>query len=203
MAARRNAARSAAPGRRRHRVRWRCQLYQAILERRPQRMIAQLKEMLVPSPIRRRVAAGELRFGWAGRRKSPATEVASQESWRQARLELEPLLKEQPDNDSLLGDLALVSMGLGDKSSAFAFAERAMAANPIDKDAVGGPVLARDSRPGRGAPGRERPCAGRLGEITFATLRWCNGGLPPLTPRFCGWIRCSIRCGTIRAFNSS
>ena len=117
------------------------QLYQAILERRPQGMIARLKEILgaQPDPTQG-LATGELRFwlGWA--QEIAGDQAASQESWRQARSELEPLLKEQPDNYSLLGDLALVSMGLGDKSSAFAFAERAMAANPIDKDAVRGPV---------------------------------------------------------------
>lgn len=104
-------------------------------------MIARLKEILgaQPDPTQG-LATGELRFwlGWA--EEIAGDQAASQESWRQARSELEPLLKEQPDNYSLLGDLALVSMGLGDKSSAFALAERAMAANPIDKDAVRGPV---------------------------------------------------------------
>ena len=36
--------------------------------------------------------------------------------------------------------LALTNAGLGDKAAAFAFAERAMAANPIEKDAVGDPI---------------------------------------------------------------
>jgi tetratricopeptide (TPR) repeat protein len=38
----------------------------------------------------------------------------------------------------LLGDLALTNMGLGDKAVAIALAERAIAANPIDKDAMNG-----------------------------------------------------------------
>ena len=40
----------------------------------------------------------------------------------------------------LIGDLALTMMGLGDKASALALSERAMAANPIEKDAIRGPV---------------------------------------------------------------
>ena len=36
----------------------------------------------------------------------------------------------------LIGDLALTNMGLGDKAAALALSERAMAANPIEKDAV-------------------------------------------------------------------
>ena len=74
-------------------------------------------------------------------------EAAAKESWRQARSELEPLLKEQPENDRLIGDLALTNMGLYDKAAAFALTERAMAARPIEKDAMVGPasieILAR------------------------------------------------------------
>src|SRR5206468_2241626 len=73
--------------------------------------------------------------------------AAAQESWRQARSELEPFLKEQPENYYLIGDLALVNMGLGDKAAALALSERAMAANPIEKDPSTGPwsleILAR------------------------------------------------------------
>src|SRR5262249_41303561 len=47
--------------------------------------------------------------------------------------------KEQPDNFNVLTDLALTNMGLGDKAAALAFAERAIAANPIEKDAISGP----------------------------------------------------------------
>ena len=71
------------------------------------------------------------------------TEVAgnhagAQESWQQARSELEPFLKEQPENLALIGDLALTNAGLGDKTAALALAERAMAAVTIEKDAVAG-----------------------------------------------------------------
>ena len=65
----------------------------------------------------------------------------------QARSELESFLKEQPENDLLIGDLALTNMGLGDKAAALALAERAMVSLPIEKDAASGPgpieILAR------------------------------------------------------------
>jgi serine/threonine-protein kinase len=83
---------------------------------------------------------GELRFwlGWA--QEVAGDHAGAQESWRQARSELEPFLKEQPDNLSLIGDLALTNMGLGDKAAALALSERAIAANPIEKDALEGPI---------------------------------------------------------------
>ena len=47
----------------------------------------------------------------------------------------------------MVSDLALTNMGLGDKAAALALAERAMAANPTEKDAIAGPapieILAR------------------------------------------------------------
>ena len=39
-----------------------------------------------------------------------------------------------------MGDLALINMSLGDKATAFKLIERQMAAVPIEKDAVSGPV---------------------------------------------------------------
>src|SRR5262249_28958792 len=66
--------------------------------------------------------------------------AAAQGSWRQARIELEPFLNEQLDNYELIGDLALVMMGLGDKATAFALSERAMKGVPLEKDAGDGPV---------------------------------------------------------------
>ena len=40
----------------------------------------------------------------------------------------------------IIGDLALTYMGLGDKAAAFKLIERAMAANPIEKNALLGPL---------------------------------------------------------------
>jgi TolB-like protein/class 3 adenylate cyclase len=123
------------------------QVYQAILERQPAPMIARLKEILAKPDPALGYMNGELRFwlGWA--QEVAGDHAAAQESWRQARAELETSLKEQPDNNSLMIDLALTDTGLGDKAAAFALAEQAMAINPIEKDAWTGPgmieILAR------------------------------------------------------------
>jgi TolB-like protein/Flp pilus assembly protein TadD len=123
------------------------QVYQAILERRPAPIIPRLKEILAKPDPALGYYNGELRF-WLGWAQEVAGEhVAARESWRQAHTELEPFLKEQPENYFLIGDLALTNMGLGDKAAAFKLIERAMAAIPIEKDAKNGPfpieILAR------------------------------------------------------------
>jgi TolB-like protein/Tfp pilus assembly protein PilF len=116
------------------------QVYQAILERRPEQIIPRIKEILDKPDPALGYFNGDLRFwlGWA--QKVAGDHVAAQKSWQQARSELEPFLKEQPENFNLLCSLALTNMGLGDKAAALALAERAIAANPIEKDAVGGPA---------------------------------------------------------------
>jgi serine/threonine protein kinase/Tfp pilus assembly protein PilF len=115
------------------------QAYQVILERRPAQIIPRLKEILAKPDPALGYINGELRFwlGWA--QEVAGDRAAAQESWRQARAELEPLLKEQPENFGLIGVLALTNMGLGDKAAALALAERAMAAVPMEKDALTGP----------------------------------------------------------------
>src|SRR5882724_396056 len=114
------------------------QVYQAILERRPAAIILRLKEILAKPNPALGYTNGELRFllGWA--QEVAGDHAGAAESWRQARSELEPFLREQPENYILIGDLALTNMGLGDKAAALALSERAMAANPIEKDAVTG-----------------------------------------------------------------
>jgi tetratricopeptide (TPR) repeat protein len=116
------------------------QAYQAILERRPEQIIPRLKEILAKPDPALGFYNGELRFwlGWA--QEVAGDHAAAQESWRQARSELEPLLKEQPENYSLIGVLALTNTGLGDKAAALALSERAMAALPIEKDTLLGPL---------------------------------------------------------------
>jgi len=123
------------------------QVYQAILERHPVPVIPRLKEILAKPDPALGYNNGELRFwlGWA--QEVAGDHAAAQESWRQARSELESFLKEQPENYLLIGDLALTNMGLGDKAAAFKLIEREMAAVPIEKDASDGPapieILAR------------------------------------------------------------
>lgn len=90
---------------------------------------------------------GELRL-WLGWAQAVAGDhAAAEETWREARGELEGFLKEQPENFVLIGDLALTNMFLGDKSTALALAERAMTVLPVEKDVVSGPypieILAR------------------------------------------------------------
>jgi TolB-like protein/class 3 adenylate cyclase/Tfp pilus assembly protein PilF len=116
------------------------QVYQAILERRPAQIIPRLKEILAKPDPALGYGNGELRFwlGWA--QEVAGDHAAAQESWRQARSELEPFLKEQPENIGLIGDLALTNMGLGNKAAALALSERAMAANPIENDTLVGPI---------------------------------------------------------------
>jgi hypothetical protein len=124
---------------------------------------------------------GELRFwlGWA--QDVAGDDAAAQESWRQARSELEPFLKEQPENYLLIGDLALTKMDLGDKAAALTLTERAMAVMPIEKDTIFGPIpieiLARVAARG-GKPDRAIAALQKLLSIPY------NGALPvgPLTP---------------------
>lgn len=116
------------------------QVYQAILERRPAEIIPLLKEMLAKPDPELGYNNGELRFwlGWA--QDVAGDSVGAQESWRQALSELTPFLEEQSDNYVLIGDLALVYMGLKDKAAALSMAERAMIVLPLEKDVVDGPV---------------------------------------------------------------
>src|SRR5206468_5641304 len=109
------------------------QVYQAILERRPAEIIPRLKEILAQPDPALGFYNGELRFylGWA--QEVAGDHAAAQKSWREARNELEPFLREQPENYHLIGDLALTNMGLGVKAAALSRAERAMAVILFDK----------------------------------------------------------------------
>ena len=158
------------------------QVYQAILERRPAPVIPRLKEILAKPDPALGYINGELRFwlGWA--QEVGGDHAAAQDSWRQARSELEQLVKEQPDNERLIGDLALTNMGLGDKAGALALAEQAMAVNPIEKDAVTGPmpieILARVAAQ-MGEPDRAVAALQKLLSIPYEGQLTAN---VPLTP---------------------
>jgi TolB-like protein/Tfp pilus assembly protein PilF len=156
------------------------QVYQAILDRRPASIIPRLKEILAKPDPALGYINGELRFwlGWA--QEAASDHAAAQETWRQARRELESFLKEQPENYTLIGDLALTNMGLGDKAAALAMSERAMAANPIEKDAMTGPfpieILARVAA-GLGEPERATSALQKLLSVPYAGV----AGNIPLT----------------------
>src|SRR5438094_1561367 len=116
------------------------QVYQAILERHPEQIIPRLKEILAKPDPALGYYNGELRF-WLGWAQEVGGDLpAADESWRQARSESESLLKEQPENFVVIGDLALINMGLGDKTAALSLAERAMRVIPLEKDALHGPI---------------------------------------------------------------
>jgi TolB-like protein/Tfp pilus assembly protein PilF len=159
------------------------QVYQAILERRPEQIIPRLKEILAKADPALGYINGELRFylGWA--QEVAGDHAAAQESWRQARSELETFLKEQPENFALIGDLALTNMGLGDKAAALALSEQAMAASPIEKDAMLGPasleVLARVAAQ-MGEPDRAIAALQKLLSIPYEGAFPAERG--PLTP---------------------
>jgi hypothetical protein len=127
------------------------QVYEAILERRPALIIPRLKEILTKPDPTLGYIYGELRFwlGWA--QDVGGDHAAAQETWRQARSELETFLKDQPENYQLIGDLALTNIGLGDKAVALALAERGMAVNPVEKDALFWAPFDRGPRSGGGA----------------------------------------------------
>jgi serine/threonine protein kinase/Tfp pilus assembly protein PilF len=158
------------------------QVYQAILERRPAPIIPRLKEVLAKPDPTLGYINGELRLwlGWA--QEVAGAHAAAQESWRQARSELEPFLRQQPENWVLIADLALTNMGLGDKGAAFKLAEQGMAALPVEKDAVAGPypieILARVSGQ-MGEPDRAIAALQKLVSIPCGTALGSNG---PLTP---------------------
>jgi serine/threonine protein kinase/Tfp pilus assembly protein PilF len=115
------------------------QVYQAILERRPAQIIPRLEELLSRPNSALGYYSGELRFwlGWA--REIAGDHAAAHESWLKGRDELESFLKEQPENYGIMRDLALINMALGDELAASNMAQRAMAANPIERDAIAGP----------------------------------------------------------------
>src|SRR5213592_2052205 len=158
------------------------QVYQSVLERRPAKIISRLKEILAKPDPALGYHNGALQFwlGWA--QDVAGDHAAAQASWRQARSELESFLKEQPENYSLIGILALTNAGLREKGAALALSERAMAALPTEKDAIVGParieIFARVAAQ-MGEPDRAIAALQKLLSIPYA------GPLPenvPLTP---------------------
>jgi TolB-like protein/tetratricopeptide (TPR) repeat protein len=157
------------------------QVYQAILERRPQQMILRLREILAKPDPALGYINGRLRFwlGWA--QEVGGDHAAAQATWRQTRSELEPLLNEQPENYSLIEILALTNAGLGDKAAALSLSERAVASLRIEKDALIGAVpiailarvAAQIGESDRAIAALQRllsiPCAGPLPENTPLT----------------------------------
>jgi TolB-like protein/Tfp pilus assembly protein PilF len=124
-----------------NRITLRIKIYQAILKRHTTELVPRIKEVWAkPDPTIGYINPEQhFWLGWA--QEVAGDHSAAQETWRQVRSEQESFLKEQPDNYRLMGDLALTDMALGDKTAALTLAERAVAANPIEKDAQLGPNL--------------------------------------------------------------
>ena len=179
------------------------QAYAAILQRRPKQMIARLQEILSKPDPAIGYFNGVLRWwlGWA--QEIEGAHGEAQESWRQARTELESFRNEQPENYSLIGYLALTNAGLGDKTAALALAEQAIAAIPIQKDTLVGPlpidILARVAAQ-TGEHDRALEAIEKLLSIPYAGPMSEN---MPLTPALSGSIQCSIRCGAIHGSKKS
>jgi TolB-like protein/class 3 adenylate cyclase/Tfp pilus assembly protein PilF len=117
------------------------QAYQGILDRHPGAIIARLREVLSNPDRSLGYNIGGLFFylGWleevAGDRN------AAEQSWRQARDELQPLQKEQPENYLLLAALTFSDAKLGNKEGAVKMVREAMRADAVSKDALAGPRL--------------------------------------------------------------
>jgi len=160
---------------------WEIQTYQAVLERQSAPIVARLKEILAKPDPEFGFYNGELRYwlGWA--QQVAGDHAAAQETWRQTRSELEPLLKEQPKNSELICVLALANAGLGDKVAALGLIEQALAARPVEKDVVNGPfsleVLARVLT----QTGETDRAIGILQQL-LATPYFCAFTNAPLTP---------------------
>src|SRR5437773_12226036 len=159
------------------------QVCQAILERRPAPIISRLKEILAKPDPALGYINGELRFWLSWAQEVAGDHAAAQESWKQARSELEPFLRQQPENWVLIGDLALTNMGLGDKTAAFAFVEKAIAVNPIEKRPLDGPgsieIVARVSAK-MGEPERAVGALQKLLSTPYESP--LNAANVPLTP---------------------
>jgi serine/threonine-protein kinase len=123
-----------------------------------------------------------LRFWLGWTQQVSGDRIAAYENWQQARRELESFLSEQPDNHILLGDLALTAMSLGDNAGALNFAERAMAALPIEKDAVRGPATIEFFARAAANAGQPERALAALERISSVPYAGALGPGAPLTP---------------------
>src|SRR5262245_26718525 len=161
---------------------WERRAYQAILERHAATIVSPLIDVLAQPKPGLGYQNGELRFwlGWA--QDLAGDHAAARETWQQASSELEPLLEEQPENYRLIGNLALLNSGLGNKTAALRFAKQAFAVLPIEKDAFAGPapleIFARVAARS-GEPDRAIAALQKLLSIPYESTLASS---PPLTP---------------------
>jgi tetratricopeptide (TPR) repeat protein len=115
------------------------QAYQAILEHRSGDIVPQLESMQAQLAPSFGFYRGELLFWLAWAEAESGNTSAARQSWQLARAELESVSNQLTGNQSVLNHLALTCLGLGDRESAFKFAQRAIAAKPVERDAIAGP----------------------------------------------------------------
>ena len=179
------------------------QVYQAILKRQPAPMIRRLTEILASPDSSFGYINGELHFwlGWA--QEVAGDKAAAQQSWRQARSELESFLNEQPDNISIIADLTWTNLGLGDKAAALALWSGPWPRIRSRKTHYWS-HCDRDSCAGGGAHGETRIALSPLCRnscryrILGRSLQACRS-----RPRFFGSIQCSMGFEMIRGSKNS
>jgi tetratricopeptide (TPR) repeat protein len=159
------------------------QVYQAILERRPAPIISRLKEILAKPDPALGFYNGELRFWLGWDQEVGGDHAAAQQSWRQARSELEPFLKQQPENYLLMGESRGDKYGPWRQSRRVCF-DRAGDGCPPDRERrTARSHSNRDPRSCGSANGRARPCPSRFTETSIDTLsNPFAKSAPPLTP---------------------
>ena len=140
-----------------------------------------------------------------GHKRSPATMPLRRGVGDRHAASWNLFLKDQPDNFNVLGDLALTTMGLGDKGAALALAERARnrrkpeSRERRDERTLWDLESSPEWRRGLGRAGPRHRC------FTETALGTCAYGHSSAiySPLCFGQIRCSIRCETIRVFRNS
>ncbi len=158
------------------------QAYQAILERKPEPAIAQLKTFLAKPDKEIAAIQTDYRFylGWA--QLVAGDEEDGRRTLQQSGREQAAELNEQPDNWGLIDELALNEALLGHKEEALDLAERAVALLPVSKDAMDGPgqleILARVAAL-NGEPARAIAALEKVLALPYESLLALN---LPLTP---------------------
>jgi len=156
--------------------------YQSLLERSPDRMIPQIQERLSKNSSMDGSDRGEARFWLGWLEEIRGDHAAALENWRQARDELEPLLKEQPDYHFLIADLALLNAALGDTTAAFNLAERGTTIVPVEKSALFGPMMIEVLARVAALTGERDGAIASLQDVLDKSYAGPLAANPPITP---------------------
>ena len=175
--------------------------YQSLLERSPDRIIPQIKEILSTNSSMDAGDRGEMRFwlGWLEEIKGD--HAAALENWRQARSEMEPYLKEGSDH-FLIAYLALLNAALGDKTAAFDLAERGMSIVPVEKSALFGPMMIEVLARVAALTGERDRAIASLQAVLDKPYAGRSPKMHQLLQRCSGSIRCLIRSAPTHDFSA-